>query len=137
MPDPRRVHEILSDMYAAVPGSNVQDRLYTAWIRLRNRREAGACSDEELAIAEHYAYARYVVAKDGYTNYMKMLVLGYSAIKALGLKGLLPKTGRCEVSSFSRLEYNWSSRGADDGLEDYLLGSKSSNYELRPPDLPD
>ena len=137
MPDPRRVHTILSDMFAAVPGNNVQARLFTAWSRLRNRREDGACADEDLAIAEHYTYARYVVAKDGYTNYMKTLVLGYSAIKALGLKGLLPKTGICEVSSFSRLEYNWSSRGADDGLDDYLLGSATSNYELRPPDLPE
>lgn len=137
MADPKQVHNIITTSFKLAQGSNVLDRLFDAWSHTRNLRENGACGDENLAIAEHYLYARYEVAKDGHTNGMKFLVLAYSSVKALGLKGLLPETGKCKVSPFSRLGYEWGSRGADDGLDDFLLGSKTTNYELRAPELPE
>lgn len=136
MADPKQIYNHLLTAFTLAEGTNVQDRLFDAWSKTKNLRENGNCGDENLAVAEHYLYARYTVATDGHTNHMKFLVLAYSSVKALGLKGVLPKTGKCEVSPFSRLSYQWGSQGADDGLNDYLLGSKTSNYELRPPDLP-
>jgi hypothetical protein len=136
MADPKQIYNIIETSFTLAQGTNVLDRLKDAWLHTRDLRENGGCGDDNLAIAEHYLYARYYVADTGYTNYMKLLIFGYNSIKALGLKGLLPETGTCKVTVFSRLDYAWSSRGADDGLGDHLLGPRTYNYDLIAPQPP-
>ena len=100
-------------------------------------RENGGCGDENLAIAEHYLYARYYVAEEGHLGWAKMqaLITGYNAIKGVGAKDILPQTGVCKVTPYSNLDVAWSFRGSDDGLQDYLKGSKT-NLELKAPQPP-
>jgi len=120
-------------------GPNVQVRLENAWLHVRDRRESGGCGDVNLAIAEHYLYARYAVAKEGRSGWdrMNVLILGYNVIKGVGLDRLLPETGKCKVSQFSKEDVAWSQVGAGDGLADFLRGSKTANFKLKPPQIPD
>jgi hypothetical protein len=137
MPDHQMIRNIVEGSLALATGANAVDQLFDAWSHTRNLRENGACGDENLAVAEHYLYARYFVAEGGYTAWVQMqaLIGGYNALKAYGLRGLLPETGVCKVTPFSRADVDWSFRGADDGLEDYRKGSKSPQ-KLKTPDLP-
>lgn len=137
MPDPKMIFNIVSTSLTLATGSNAVERLFDAWSHTRNLRENGGCGDENLAIAEHYLYARYVVADEGHAGWAKMqaLITGYNVIKIFGGKGLLPQTGKCKVTNSSPLDIAWSFQGADDGLNDYLKGSKT-NIELKAPQPP-
>lgn len=131
------IRNIVEGSLTLATGANALEQLFDAWSHTRNLRENGACGDENLAVAEHYLYARYYVAEGGYTGWAKMqaLITGYNSMKVYGMKGLLPETGVCKVTSFSQVDVDWSFRGADDGLGDYRKGSKSPQ-KLKAPDLP-
>ncbi|MGH9820535.1 MAG: hypothetical protein ACRD43_10235 [Pyrinomonadaceae bacterium] len=118
-------------------GANAIDQLRDAWSHTRNLRENDRCSDGDLAVAEHYLYARYYVAENGYTGwaYMQTLITGYNTIKMAGGRGILPETGKCPVTPFSQVDVDWSFRGSDDGLRDYRNGSKTK-LDLKAPGLP-
>jgi hypothetical protein len=136
MSDHNKVHQIILERLKAAKGAFAIDRLFSAWSDTRNLRENGGCSDENLAIAEHYLYARYYVADNGFTGwaYMQALITGYEGIKMFGGKGLLPETGKCKVTPFDPKAALWALDGTDDGLSDYRKGSKSA-VELKPPKL--
>ena len=138
MPDPRMISNIIATAFALATGITAQDQLFDAWSHTRNLRENGACGDQNLAIAEHYLYARYYVAKEGHWGWTKMqaLITGYNVTKKVGLEGLLPQTGVCQVTPFSKLDVAWSFQGADDGLDDYLNGSQTPQT-LNAPQPPD
>lgn len=127
MPDPIQIRNMVETALTLSTGSNAVDQLQDAWSHTRNLRENGACDDPNLAIAEHYLYARFYVAENGYSGYayMQVLITGYNVIKGVGGKGLLPETGKCKVTPYSDLDVAWSFRGADDGLDDYRNGSKT------------
>lgn len=137
MPDHQMIKNIVATSLALATGSNALDKLFDAWSHTRNLRENGGCGDDNLAVAEHYLYARYYVAEAGYLGWTKMqaLITGYNTLKVTGLKGFLPETGACKVTSFSQVDVDWSFRGADDGLNDSRKGSKSPQV-LEAPDLP-
>lgn len=137
MPDPRMIYNILVTSFTLCQGSTVLEQLFDAWSKTRNLRENGGCADENLAVAEHYLYARYYVAKEGYWGWTKMqaLITGYNTIKVAGLDGILPETGKCKVTPFSSLDVAWSFQGSDDGLDDHKKGSNGT-YKLQPPQPP-
>ena len=137
MPDHQKIQNIVATGLNLASGASAVDKLFDAWSHTRNLRENGACGDENLAVAEHYLYARYYVAKEGYYGWAKMqaLITGYNTLKVAGLKGVLPETGVCKVTSFSRVDVDWSFRGAGDGLDDNRKGSKSPQV-LKAPKLP-
>jgi hypothetical protein len=129
------IRNIIDSALTLAQGTTIVDKLGDAWGHTRNLRENGGCGDENLAIAEHYLYARYFVAENGHSGWAKMQVLitGYNTLKVAGLEGFMPRTGKCKVMPFSSLDVSWSFRGADDGLDDYLRGSKVC-YELKAPE---
>lgn len=137
MPDPLMIRNIVATGLTLAQGITVVDKLRDAWSHTRNLRENGGCADENLAIAEHYLYARYYVAEHGHTGWawMQALITGYNSIKYVSLDGILPVTGKCKVTPYSPLDVDWSFRGSDDGLKDYLKGNKG-NYELKAPEPP-
>jgi hypothetical protein len=137
MPDPKMIWNIVETAFALSVGTNAVDQLQDAWSHTRNLRESGGCQDENLAVAEHYLYARFYCAQNCYTGWawMQALITGYNAIKAAGLDGLLPQTGKCKVTPFSDLDVAWSFRGSDDGFRDYRNDS-STKLLLKAPILP-
>jgi hypothetical protein len=137
MPDPLMIRNIINTGYTLAQGKTTVARLKNAWTSTRDLRENGGCSDPNLAIAEHYLYARYYVAENGYTGwtYMQTLITGYNVLKMAGLDGILPQTGVCAVTPYSDLDVAWSFQGSDDGLNDYKNGS-GANYVLKAPEPP-
>ena len=137
MPEHEMIRNMVETAFTLSQGSNAVEQLQDAWSHTRNLRENGMCDDGNLAVAEHYLYARYYVAENGHTGWawMQALITGYNYIKGFGGKGLLPETGKCKVTPFSRADVDWSFRGSDDGLRDYLKGSKTK-LELKAPGLP-
>jgi hypothetical protein len=137
MPDSLMIRNMIDSAFTLAQGVTVVDKLRDAWSHTRNLRENGGCSDDNLAIAEHYLYARFYVAEGGHSGWAKMqaLITGYNVLKWSSGDTFLPKTGVCKVTSYSALDVDWSFRGADDGLDDYLLGSKVC-YDLKAPEPP-
>lgn len=68
MPDPLMIRNIINTGFTLAQGSTVVNRLADAWSHTRNLRENSGCEDENLAIAEHYLYARYYVAENGHSR---------------------------------------------------------------------
>jgi hypothetical protein len=128
MPAREKIKQYIN-MLAIVEAASTVGRLNNAWDKAQGIRESGGGGDREMAIAEHYFYARYSVAKDGIMEHAKMMALisGYNLIKAAGGKNLLPKTCVCDVTDFSMEDVYWSTLGANEGLEDYFKGSKTAN----------
>lgn len=136
MSDNNEIHKIILKQMAAANGVSGNDRLESAWSNTRQLREQGGCGDENLAVAEHYLYARHKVASGGLASYamMHFLINGYNGIKMVGLKSLLPETGNCKVTGFDAKDGLWSFDGAHDGLKDYFRGSTTA-IVLEPPGL--
>lgn len=59
--DPMKVYSYVNQALSTVDDATQVGRLQSAWFHIRNMRESGMCYDRELAIAEHYLYARYYV----------------------------------------------------------------------------
>jgi hypothetical protein len=137
MPDHQMIRNMVEGALTLSEGANAIDQLRDAWSHTRNLRENGMCSDGNLAVAEHYLYARYYVAENGHSGWawMQALITGYNTIKVFGGKDILPETGKCKVTSFSQEDVDWSFRGSDDGLRDYMKGSKTK-LVLKTPGLP-
>src|SRR5215471_5137495 len=110
MPDPLQIRNIISAAFTLAQGKTVVAQLEDAWSNTRKLRENGGCDDQNLAIAEHYLYARYYVAKNGYSGWtlMQALITGYNAAKVVGLDGILPQTGVCRVTPYADLDVAWS-----------------------------
>ncbi len=103
----------------------------SAWDDLLKQRKAHD-QDEELAAAEHYMYARYMVGKGGESSYFGMMafVAGYDGVKML-LQGLGAVTGAgdhmlnvlstdgTKPTSASVLSVRWGRYGCSDGLKDF------------------
>lgn len=102
-------------------GANAIDQLEDAWSHTRNLPENDGCQDDNLGVAKHYLYARYYCADNGYPGWawMQALITGYNVLKAAGLDGLLPQTGKCKITPFSQIDVDWSFRGSDVGFRDY------------------
>lgn len=131
------IKHMINTSFTLAQGSTVVEKLQDAWSHTRNLRENGGCEDRNLAIAEHYLYARYYVAENGYSGWtwMQTLITGYNVLKVTSLDALLPKTGVCAVTPYSDLDVAWSFRGSDDGLDDYRQGS-GANYTPKAPEPP-
>lgn len=67
--------------------------------------------------------------------WMQALITGYNTLKLASLDGILPKTGKCNVTPFSKLDVAWSFRGSADGLDDNMKGGKVC-YDLTAPEPP-
>lgn len=138
MPDPKLIYNIIETSFTLCQGTTIVEQLFDAWSKTRNLRENGGCDDANLAIAEHYLYARYYVADAGYLGWTKMqaLITGYNSIKVVGLDGILPQTGICKVTQYSDLDVAWSFQGSDDGIDDYKKRSNKTSYKLKAPQPP-
>jgi hypothetical protein len=97
-------------------GGNAWD----AWLELTSMRETD-CTDGNLAVAEHYMFARGAVANRAIPpTVMAAWVVAYASFK-LGGPGRLLKTGKCDVTPPSAPQVAWGLRGACDGAADLLL----------------
>lgn len=93
---------------------------WEAWLDLTSMRE-GNCADVDLAVAEHYTFARGVVAQQGIPPAVVVAwVVAYASFKLTG-PGRLLKTGSCGVTPASAAQVAWGIRGTCDGAADLLL----------------
>jgi hypothetical protein len=101
------------------PHRAVKAALNAAWKSINGQRLDGNC-DENVAVAEHYLYARWLISE--YSIAMLPIVeaghLHYSLLKEMGVP--VPTEGECAVSRVSIEDFQWTARGASDGSADWL-----------------
>jgi hypothetical protein len=100
-------------LVAGTIGRNID--LESAWRHLRLLRE-NHCCDVNLAAAEHYMYARMLVANGDFSFAVMILIIGYDLLK---LTHLAPRTGDCPITRASLSAISWATSGAVDGESDY------------------
>ena len=100
-------------LVAGTIGRNID--LESAWRHLRLLRE-NHCCDVNLAAAEHYMYARMLVANGDFSFAVMILIIGYDFLKLIQL---VPRTGDCPITRASLSAISWATRGAVDGESDY------------------
>lgn len=93
----------------------------------------GADKFANLANAEHYMFARQVVAATGDVKGETAMILGYEGVKKFkfetdGKKDL--KIGRYNPTPPSLQSISWGLKGADDGLKDYQNATGNVHGEL-------
>lgn len=113
-------------------------RLPETWMRILYLRETPAgANDQNLAVAEHYAYARYFCAATGDTMCIWVGTRGYEKVKsvafALGLERKI-RTNNTNVPALppSPDSVRWGDYGARDGRADYrkfFPGAKPKTIE--------
>jgi hypothetical protein len=111
--DDTRVQAYIDDALASSHG-NIEQAFQDLQAR-RNRSEN--CGDLNLAAAEHYMFARHLVADtaEPYPIVVAM-ILAYSLVK---LMHLAPEAGVCPLTPTSSAQVSWALSGATDGMADY------------------
>ena len=103
---------------------NFIEILQLAWIELRDRRQKpGGSTDLDLAAAEHYLFARFMVASgEVREGQMETLVEGYYLKKQWDLQSGNPNAmavGANPVSKPDKGVMNWGLLGAKHGADDH------------------
>jgi len=88
------------------------------------RNSAGDSTDESLAAAEHYLFARYMVSNTVVSKtQMVAMVLGYDGVKAVAQTNRYTEAAMRHnpvraTSKVSAASISWGLKGADDGEKD-------------------
>ena len=89
------------------------------------RNESASCGDDNLAAAEHYMFARYLVSELHVpTAFVTYLVVEYSLLKIAFLEEyhfLNALMGECQASAPSLFQVKW-------GLEGVVAGKKAKPW---------
>lgn len=95
-----------------------------AWLALKEYRSQ-LCYDMSLTAAEHYMFARYLVADTYYPSaIVDAAVLAYSLMKLVFRAA--PRTGSCPSTPADFSQVYWGLRGVSDGSADFWLPNKST-----------
>jgi hypothetical protein len=118
--DNRKVCKIITDKLNWSSGSNRRARLGSAFDLITYDREYGHQGDVNYAAAEHYLFARWLIAWTGYYGWalVQGANLAYPVAKLLLPLMQLARFGNGPVTPASVEDFLWGYRGCNDGLAD-------------------
>jgi hypothetical protein len=116
----KRVCSIINEKLRMSKGATIAERLGDAFDLISEERENRHKGDVDYAAAEHYLFARWLIANTGIFGYpfLQLANFGYSGIKAILPDSMIARFGRGPVTPGSWEELKWGATGGNDGLED-------------------
>lgn len=123
-----RVRQLIDDYLGRNLGNpDPLDRTEIAFRQIKAARQAaGASADEDMAAAEHYLFARYMVSNGVVSvTQMRAMVMGYDGVKFLAQQNettekMMRHNPANPTSAVSAASVAWGMQGCSDGEEDRL-----------------